>query len=397
MMNHEDEEVLELKNEIKKVVSQCWNCNFCYPACPLRESNVGFQTQGPSGIAQSLFYAIKWDCLEGPEKEGLRDIVYACTTCNSCVNTCKQISAGVPLLEAVDAGRQLLIEKMIGPMPQQAKALESAFKYGNPYGQQPDERLNWANGLDIKRLPAEKADLLYFVGCTAAHDPDLHNCARSIVKLLKYANTDIGILGEEVCCGDPVRSIGDPYLFEELAGKNIQNIEKSGVKKIVTTSPHCFNTLTKSYKDLPEGIVVQHYTEFFHDFFKDHLSDFKKNIPLKITYHDPCYLGKHNQIYEDPRQLIQFIPGVSLIEMEKNRSDSLCCGGGGGRMFTEVEEEERMANVRIRQALDTGAEILATACPYCYIMFRDAIKDVGAGEKIKVMDIAELLCEALNL
>jgi Fe-S oxidoreductase len=387
----------ELEEKIKEIGSRCWNCNFCFSTCPNYDSTRGFQVQGPSGILQAIYHAIKMDQLEGPGKEALRDILYACTTCKSCEITCKGISAGVPILEVIEAGRKLLLERMIGPLVQQRKALESIYKYGNPYGESSGKRLSWVGDLKVKRLPQEKATVLYYVGCTASYEPELHGLARSIVKLLQFLGVDFGVLEAEVCCGDPVITLGDEILFQEMVEQNKEKFKAAGIKTIVTTSPHCFNAFRSKYGELEKHFEIKHYTEFLAEAFKGKKSDFKKRLSHPITYHDPCYLGKHNDIYDPPRQLLKEIPGIELLEMKMARKDSLCCGGGGGRMYAEVEEETRLADVRLGQALEVGAKVITTACPWCHTMLQNAVRDLKMEEKIKVRDIAELLVEALKL
>jgi Fe-S oxidoreductase len=394
---NEENEIKELEEKIVEIGSRCWNCNFCFSACPNYDSTRGFQVQGPSGILQSIYQAIKMGQIEGPEKEALRDILYACTTCKSCEITCKGMSAGVPILEGIEAGRKLLLEKMIGPLIQQRKALESIYKYGNPYGESPEKRLSWIGDLKAKRLPQEKAEVLFYVGCTASYEPEIQGVARSIVKLLQFLGVDFGILEAEVCCGDPAMALGDEILFQEMARQNQEKFQAAGIKTILTVSPHCFNTFRKRYGDLQERVEIKHYTEFLAEAFKGRTSSFKTSLPYPVTYHDPCYLGKHNDIYDPPRQLLRYIPGMKLLEMKMTGKDSLCCGGGGGRMYAEVEEEKRLADVRIGQALETGARVMATACPWCHTMLQNAVRDLKMEDRVKVQDIAEILVEALNL
>jgi len=251
--------------------------------------------------------------------------------------------------------------------------------------------------MEVKRLPGEQAEVLYYVGCTASYEPELHNLARSLVKLFRFLEVDFGVLEEEVCCGDPVRSLGDEFLFQEMIGQNVEKFEASGVKSIVTISPHCFNAFSKKYEGLEEAFQIRHYTEFLASVFEEKKPKFPKELPYTVTYHDPCYLGKHNDIYDAPRELIQAIPGVRLVEMAMSGRDSLCCGGGGGRMYAEVEEERRLADVRLGQALEIGADVVATACPWCHNMLANAVKDLRMEEKIRILDVAELLAEALGL
>ena len=285
---------------------------------------------------------------------------------------------------------------MIGPLPQQRKPLKDIYLCGNPYGEKPETRLDWLKGLKVKMIPPEKADILCFIGCTTAYEPDLHHIGRSLVRLFQYLHIDFGILKEEICCGDPARRMGDEGLFQEMSNRNLHQFKSSGIKTIVSISPHCFNTFVNEYPSIEEEIKIQHYTQFLAQAFKERRPPFKKEVPCTVTYHDPCYLGKHNQIFTPPRELLQMIPGVKLVEMKMTKDESLCCGGGGGRMFAEVEEEPRLSDMRIGQALEVGAEVLTTACPWCYQMLKNSVQDLRLGDKIKVKDIAEFLNECLE-
>ncbi len=388
-----DEYIEKLKTTIREVVGKCWNCNFCYSACPNFDSTRGFQTQGPSGITQSLYYAVKWDRLEGEDAQDLRRILYACTTCNACVNTCSKMSAGVSLLDAVDAGRQLLVEAMQGPLPRQARCLEKIDKYGNPYGKQSKRRLDWVGDRPVNRIPGKRVKNLLYVGCSAAFNPELHGIATSMVDLLNAAVIDFGILEEEVCCGDPARTLGDHFLLEELMEKNSLMVDQAEINKIITISPHCYTTMNKYYQKLVQHAEILHYTQALEPLLPILQTKWKRQDKVKVTYHDPCYLGKHNSEYDTPRNLICAIPGVEFVEMDHSRENSLCCGGGGGRMFEEMEETVRLGHRRVEEAVAIDAEVLLTACPWCHQMLDDAAKDSRLGKKPRVMDIAEFMAE----
>ncbi|WP_347491297.1 (Fe-S)-binding protein [Desulfoscipio sp. XC116] len=385
-----------LEEEISKSTFRCRNCNYCYSRCPLYNSMEGFMVNGPSGIIQSIYYYLKWD-LEGEEtNKDIVDILFSCTTCNSCVMACEELSAGIPLLEIIENGRKLLVDKNLAPMPYQRNALKAIYRNGNPYNFNPEDRLNWVGDLKIKRIPEQSSKVLYYVGCSTSYDPDMHNVAKSLVKILSSARIDFGILENETCCGCAANRLGDEFLFDEISQKNAQNFLQCGAKKLVAASPHCYNTFINEYRGL-ENIEVLHYTQFLHKLATQNSIKFQKSLNYVVTYHDPCYLGKHNGIYEEPRELISAIPGVKLAEMKENRKMSLCCGGGGGRMWAEIKEEKRLANIRVEQALATGADVLAVACPWCHTMLLNAVKDMGQEENLKVMDIAELFSEALEI
>lgn len=392
-----DDVTKQLMDDIEERTRKCWNCNFCMSACPVFMNTGGFYSRGGSGLTQSLYYAIRWGLLDGPEKEELMYNVFRCTTCNACVNRCLDVSAGIPLMEIIERGRKLLVEKSIGPMPDQRKVLESIYMYGNPYNQPQEKRLEWLKDLKVKMLPGEKAEVVFFVGCTTSYEPVLQNLARSLVKLLQFFEVDFGILEEEKCSAETVIRLGDEVLFEDLSGKNVEAFKETGARTIVTTSPHDFNTFTEDYEFLKENFTIKHYTEFFSDKLDEKKVEFKKEMDAIVTYQDPCYLSKHHGIMEEPRKLLKAIPKLNLVEMKLSGRDNLCCGGGGGRMFTEVEEEERLSDMRVGQALEVDAKIIATACPWCHIMLDNAVRDLKVDDKIKIMDVAEILTGALGL
>jgi Fe-S oxidoreductase len=217
-----------------------------------------------------------------------------------------------------------------------------------------------------------------------------------MVKLFQSFEVDFGILSEEKCSAETVIRLGDEVLFEELSGKNVDLFKETGAKTIVTTSPHDFNTFTEDYESLKDNFEIKHYTEFFADKLEEKKIDFKNEIDATVTYHDPCYLSKHHGIMEAPRKILKAIPKLNLVEMKLSGRDNLCCGGGGGRMFTEVVEEERLSDMRVGQALEVDAKIIATACPWCHIMLENAVRDLKVDDKIKVMDVAEILVQALS-
>jgi len=395
----QDKYIEALKATILDAASRCRNCNYCSTSCPLSDSTRGFISQSPSGLMQSVKYGIRWNMLENEDKEYLRDLLYLCTTCNSCVLTCKAKATAIPILEIIQAGKNLLRELMIGPLPGQRKVLKDIYISGNSYGEKPESRMNWLGNLPVKRLPKDKADVLLFVGCTTCYDSKLYSMGRKMVQLLTALKVDFGILGEETCCGHPARIIGDEALFQEEASQNVDKFLKSGVKTIVTISPHCFNTFIKEYPALSQNFKIKHYTQFLADLLWDQGGKFKSQSPFAqtVAYHDPCYLGKHNQIYEQPRQLLRTVEGMKLVEISQNRENSLCCGGGGGRMYVEVEDNPRLSETRVKQAIAAGADIIATACPWCHTMLRNAVEDMNLEDKIEVKDIVEILFEAMNI
>ncbi len=315
--------------------------------------------------------------------------IWDCTTCRTCSYLCPR---DVNPLEVLIGLRSLLIEE--GNVPSTlGDALEGVYKYGNPYGISRNRRTEWAEDLNIKYVTGGKStDLLYFVGCAASYDSRAQEIAKALAKNLKKLEIDFSILGnEETCCGNEVYSIGEKGLFEELTKKNLELFKQYNVQRIITTSPHCFHAFKNRYE---EDIEAQHYTVFFADLIDKGKIEFSNKAEKTVTYQDPCFLGKHNNIYEEPRKIIENIPGVKFSELTRARERSVCCEGGGGRMWHDIPGK-RLAETRVEEALDIGAEVLAVACPFCFLTFDDAIKTSGNEDKIEVMDIMELVAKAL--
>lgn len=381
-----------LKQEIIDIVERCYNCTFCSIECPLDRVRPGFCTSTPSGLLQSIYYAVRWDLFNNEHKEDLLDMLSACTTCNSCVLACKNSSTGIPVLDAIHMAKELLVIDSIGPLPGHRDVLQSIFLRDNPYEKDQSNRLQWVDGLDVKRYPEEKAEILYYIGCTPAFDASLHNVPRSMVKIMQRLKKDFVILEEEPCCSCVSKRLGDEFLMQEKAAENFKMFEDAGSKEVITTSPHCYNAFVNDYPKT-DSFSLLHYTQYLNK----HVSELNLSKPLNriVTYHDPCYLGKHNSIYEEPRNLIKAVPGVKYVEMKENRDKALCCGGGGGRMWIEVKEEQRSSHIRINSALEIGVDLIAVACPWCHTMLRDAISELGVEDKIEVKDLAEILAESL--
>jgi Fe-S oxidoreductase len=288
--------------------------------------------------------------------------------------------------------RSLFVEQ--GQVPRTLiDALEGALKYGNPWGLSRNTRADWARDLNVKYVTEDAtSELLYFVGCAASYESRAQNVARAIVKTLNMLGTDFSLLGnQETCCGNEIYSIGEKGLFEEVAEGNLGLFKRYGVEKILVTSPHCFHAFKHRY---PEELQVRHYTQYFADFLDSGKLKFSTKVDKVITYQDPCFLGKHNGIYEEPRRILESLPGAKFVEMSRSQARSVCCEGGGGRMWHDIPGS-RLAEKRIMEALDVGAEIIAVACPFCLLTFDDAIKTTGNEENIQVRDIAELITDAV--
>jgi Fe-S oxidoreductase len=265
---------------------------------------------------------------------------------------------------------------------------------GNPWSGDQEKRNDWAKG----KYPLYTADKEYlnWTCCTSAFDPRNVHVAKATAALLDAAGLSWGLPSTAVnCCGESLSKVGDSELFERLKTNNLQFFDNNEVKKMIVASPHCLDTFTKQYG---RDYKVIHLSELLADLIKAGKLTPKKDLGgIKVTYHDPCYLGRHNQVYDAPREVLQAIPGIDFIEMGRNREQSMCCGGGGGGLWMEKMKGERLSDLRIEEALATGATVLATACPYCITMFEDSVRTLNAEDKIKIKDVAELLLESLDI
>jgi len=275
-------------------------------------------------------------------------------------------------------------------------AMEATEVNGNPLGIGYASRGDWAAELGVKTLEEDSdVDILYFVGCYGSFDKRNIAVAKSFVKLCQAAGLSVGILGkEEKCCGEPMRKMGNEYLYQSLAMENVELLNGYEVKKIVTTCPHCYNTLNKDYRDFELTAEVEHYTVFLEKL----LQQGKLNIgsePLSCTYHDSCYLGRHNDIYDAPRNLLQRA-GATISEMDRSRAEGFCCSAGGGRILAEEKLGQRINIKRVEMASVTGADTLISNCPFCLTMFEDGVKGAGVEENLKPKDIAEVLAARLQ-
>jgi Fe-S oxidoreductase len=270
---------------------------------------------------------------------------------------------------------------------------------GNPWRGTMYARTDWTEGLDVKVVGEESnIDVLYWVGCTEALEDRSLKVAQAVARLMKQAGVNFGILGEEeMCCGDPARRLGAEHLYQMLVANNIQLFQSYNIKKIVTACPHCFNTLKNEYPQFGGQFEVIHHTQFIADLVKEKRLNIGSSGKSLITYQDPCYLGRYNDTFAAPREILNNIPGVSLVEMEQNSKDGVCCGGGGGRMWLEEKIGRRISEMRLDQAVSTRAQVVTTACPFCLQMFEDAAKAQEVEGSVKVQDIAELVVESLEV
>ncbi|MBW2022441.1 MAG: (Fe-S)-binding protein [Deltaproteobacteria bacterium] len=363
---------------------RCFQCGLCDTVCPWnRVRNFSMRKI----VRQATF--------------GLTEIesedIWRCTTCGRCPQHCprevRQIDSGVAL-------RRIATE--YGVFPDPVKPIKtiaaSLVAEGNPLSEERKKRADWAKEAGVKSFE-EGMEILYFPGCYLSYDPRMKKVAKATAAILKKAGVEFGILGtKESCCGESIRKTGDEELFKRLARDNIKGFIDNGVKKILVSSPHCYHTFKNEYPEFMVNFEVVHITQFLVELIKEGRLEIKDGLEKKITYHDPCYLGRHNGVFDEPREVLRRVSGLELVEMPDCFEDSLCCGGGGGRIWMETPKGERFSDLRLEQAIDVGADVLVTACPYCITNFEDSritIEDQGDAKAIEIKDITEIIAEVI--
>lgn len=352
----------------------CYQCGICDAVCPWNKVT--------SFSMRKIVRQATLGLTEIDEEE-----IWRCTTCGTCPSRCPrgvdQIKAGVSL-------RRIATE--YGVTPGSITTVSGHLNAeGNSLGGERAKRGDWAEGLGLKQFE-EGTEILYYTGCYYSYDPRMKKVAVATAKILNKAGIDFGIMGsKEVCCGESIRKTGDEDTFKRLARENIKTFIDHGVKKILVSSPHCYHTFKNEYPEFNVNFEVVHINEFLHQLIQDGRLELSGEYGKRITYHDPCYLGRHNGIFDAPRDILNQVPGVELKEMAENRENSLCCGGGGGRIWMETPKEERFSNIRLEQALDTGAEVLVTSCPYCITNFTDSGLSLEDGKTIEIKDVTEVI------
>ncbi len=386
----------------------CTNCGRCQDRCPAYLSG---KPLSPRKVIQDLrthmvdrgnllLKAKKSDNGQSVNGDGpsligdiiIEDVIWDCTTCRACQDICPVYVEHIDKI--IDMRRNLVLEQAKIPETGQSilKCIETR---GHSCRGTTATRTEWMEGLDIKLIADdENVDILYWVGCTAALEDRNMKVAKALAKILKAAGVNFAVLGgEESCCGEPARRLGNEYLFQMQAMKNIEIMKAHNVKKIVATCPHCFNTILNEYPQFDGQFEVVHHSQLIAELLREGKIKLNAAGEAKLTYHDSCYLGRHNDIYEQPREIVKHLG--SPLEMERSRSKGFCCGGGGGRFWMEERVGKRISEMRVEQVMEVGAEVLAAACPYCLQMFEDAIKAKEAEETLKTFDIAELVAKNL--
>lgn len=302
----------------------------------------------------------------------------------------------------VDMRRSLVMMEANFP-PEVQPAFQNMENNFTPWAFSAAERADWAEGSNVKMMAdateeeREELDVLFWVGCAGSYDDRYKKVTRTFAELMDIAGVKFRILGtEEKCTGDPARRMGNEYLAQMLIQMNVETLNGYNVQKIVTTCPHCFNTLLNEYPDFGGKYEVVHHTAFIDSLVKSGRIKGMTAMQEKVTYHDSCYIGRYNNIYEEPRALLTDIPGLNVIEMDRNKSRGFCCGAGGGQMFMEETEGKRVNIERTQEALATGADTIATACPFCMTMMNDGVKSEHPEGDVRVRDVAEILLEAVK-
>jgi Fe-S oxidoreductase len=378
------------------IVHRCFRCGYCKFTSDYTDFNCPayrkfrFETYAPGG---RMWLIRAWLNDEIKTSPRFQEILYSCATCANCVEHCV-FTFSEDLVNIFIAAREELVNEGIIPPPVR-DFLKNINVNGNPYKEPAQERGKWAEGTSIEAYDGQ--EYLFYVGCVGSYDERAKKIAATVGSLLVKAGVSMGILGEkETCDGNEVRALGEAGLFQFLAEQNIESFKQVGVKKIITLDPHAFNAFKNDYPGFGGEFEVYHYTQVLAQLLRSGKIALKE-YNAKVTYHDPCYLGRHNGEYKAPREILKSIPGLELIEMERNGENAFCCGGGGGNFFTDIlgGGEDSPNRIRVREALDTGAGIIAVACPQCAKMLEDGIKAEDLDYKLQVMDVAEIVMQAM--
>jgi len=369
-------------------VFKCYQCGKCFSVCPW------FQVLAFEFPIYRIPQAIKLGIVASSEDKDVIEAevkeVFGCVGCEACVKECPR---GVDIPGIIRAIRRIFVD--YGTLPQELKSAGSKIQgTGNPLGEPRKKRIQWCEGLSVPMFQPGM-EYLYFPCCLPAYDTRLQKVAQAFARILRISGISFGILGvNEECCGEAIRRVGFEKVFQKVAKANSASFRNSGVKRVLTTSPHCYTTFKNHYPEIGMNAEIFHQTQILARLIEEGRILPQKPLNGRVVYHDPCTLGRQNGIYEEPRKVLSSIPGLELVEVENyNRQFSICCGGGGGGLWLDLPMEQRMTNVRIRQLHETGAQILAVSCPYCLQMFEDAIKVMHIDMEVK--DISELLLESL--
>jgi Fe-S oxidoreductase len=363
---------------------ECIQCGRCTGGCP-----VSMKTA--LNIRGIIYEALIEDSVD---PSGM-DVLWDCTNCLTCTTRCPK---DIHPADVIIGLRGYIVGEGKGVPPRVRDALMSAFTRGNTLGFAAEDREAWVEGLDFEVknvLDQGQTDLWFYVGCTPAYDPRIQPVTRALATVFQRAGLDFGFMGmDEFCCGHEVRRIGETEGADSMAEEYHEMFKEFQAQRMVAVSPHCYNAFKNEYGEMPWP--VQHYTQLLVELLDGGKLAMPNAVGKKVTYHDPCFLGKHNNIYDEPRHILRSIPGVEFEDLDRSRERSVCCEGGGGRMWAEgTNLEDRLAHERVRDAVGMGAEVLAVSCPFCLLTLEDAVKILGLDDQIQVMDIMELVALAM--
>ncbi len=376
----------------------CTQCGRCQDNCP---AYISEKPLSPKKVIEEL--KARWleagklmkggKTVEGNGSLLEEDVIWACTLCMACAESCPvYISSFEKIMEL---RRNLVLMKSTF-FPEIATFFRDVETFGDTFGRGRAYREDWAIGIDVKRISdGEHTDILFWVGCQGTFHDRNNRVAGSLAELFRAAGADFGILGkEEYCCGDPMRRVGNEYLFQKAARRNIELLGRLNFKRIVTYCPHCFNTLKNEYPQFGARFEVLHYTELLRDLIRGGNLKIAKDMQKSIAYHDPCYLARANGIHGMPREILRAIPGVRLVEPGHSRRETFCCGAGGGHMWMREIPGKKINEVRLEEMMNAQPAIITTSCPYCLIMFEDGVKSLGL-EGTQCLDVGEVIRDAL--
>ena len=372
--------------------SACVECGRCQAVCPASMAGTALS---PKQVIVKLKRHM-YGQAPGPIHGELikPDELWACTTCMACVEECP---AFIDIVDTIiDLRRYLTLSE--GGLPSTApQSLQNMQRAGNPWGLPSGERLAWAEGLDVPLMePGKEVEYLYWVGCSASYDKRNQAIARSVVAILKRAGVSFGVMPQERCHGEVARRLGEEYLYQTVQAENIEAMNAYRFKKVITHCPHCFNTIKNEFPQFGGTYEVLHHSQVIDDLVQRGRIKPIKPLTTTVVFHDSCYLGRYNGIMDAPRRAAAAIPGLRVIDPPRARERGLCCGGGGGHMWMEVKSEKRVNDIRTEELLATGAQTVATACPFCLAMVDLGRKVVGAEERLAVKDVSELIAESLG-
>ncbi len=376
---------IEVVDEIKEaggdIFKLCFQCGLCDTVCPWNKVR-DFSMR--KLVREAAFGLTE---IEGED-------LWRCTTCGTCPAQCPR---GVKQIDVSVALRRVATEYEIFPASVKSArtARASLISEGNPLQGDRKKRADWAKDKSVKTY-TEGMEALYFVGCYLSYDPRMKKVATATANILNKAGVDFGILGsQENCCGESIRKTGSEEVFKRLAKENIKTFIDNGVKKVIVSSPHCYHTFKNEYPEFMVNFEVVHMSQYLLELIEEGRLELTGEFDKKVTYHDPCYLGRHNDVYDEPRNLLNKVTGLDLVEMEMSRKNSLCCGGGGGRIWMDTPQEERFSDIRLKQAKEAGAQVLTTSCPYCITNFEESRLNLEYEDVMEVKDITEIVNEML--